>query len=184
MALLYTPATLEKMTMPQFSLQTVDGKSWKSSLIEDCPAKIIIFMCNHCPYVKAIEDRIIKLAKYFSTKNVPVIGICSNDPSDYPEDSPEELLNRWRLKNYSFTYLVDTTQEVAKKFDAVCTPDFFAFDKNNYLVYRGRLDDSWRAPEKVTREELKLAVDAVLSGKSAPKNPSPSMGCSIKWREA
>jgi peroxiredoxin len=182
MALLYTPLNSNLTKMPDFRLPTVDGANWDSKSISKAPAKVLVFMCNHCPYVKAIENRLIHLAADLKSLNVPFIGICSNDPSEYPEDAPTELLKRWQEKNYSFPYLIDESQQVAKLFGAVCTPDFFVFNSDNNLVYRGRLDDSWKNPQNVTREELKIAVLQILENNTAPVNQTPSMGCSIKWK--
>lgn len=182
MALLYTPEVPMGTSMPKFELKTVEGRNWSSDKISNTPSKVIVFMCNHCPYVKAIEERLIVLARELAAKNVPLVGICSNDPTEYPEDAPSELLKRWREREYGFEYLVDETQEVARTFGAVCTPDFFVYDGKNQLAYRGRLDDSWKDPNKVTRRELKLAVEKILAGKPIDVQ-SPSMGCSIKWRD-
>ncbi len=182
MSLLYTPEVALGAEMPKFKLKTVDERNWSSDQIAKAPAKVIVFMCNHCPYVKAVESRIITLARALAVQGVPLVGICSNDPTDYPEDAPAELLKRWREREYGFDYLIDDTQDVARAFGAVCTPDFFAYDKQNRLSYRGRLDDSWKDPSKVKRNELKVAVDKILKGESIAEQ-SPSMGCSIKWRE-
>lgn len=182
MALTYTPPAEEKFQLPSFQLPHVLGNTWKSDSIMTAPAKVVVFMCNHCPYVKAIESRLISLAAELQKKGVPLVGICSNDPTDYPEDKPEELKKTWLNKKYEFVYLIDENQTVAKAFDAVCTPDFFVFDKKNNLAYRGRLDDSWKNPAQVTREELKIAVQSILENKKIPFEVSPSMGCSIKWR--
>ncbi len=183
MALLYTPDVAMGTPMPTFQLKTVDGRDFSSSQINSAPAKVIVFMCNHCPYVKAIESRLIALGRDLDLLKVPLIGICSNDPSEYPEDAPAELLKRWREREYSFEYLIDETQDVAQTFGAVCTPDFFVYDRANRLAYRGRLDDSWKDASKVTRRELKLAVEKILKGEPVPEQ-SPSMGCSIKWKNA
>ncbi|OFZ14874.1 MAG: hypothetical protein A2Z20_04610 [Bdellovibrionales bacterium RBG_16_40_8] len=182
MALTYTPQTDTSHKLPDFTLKTVEGKNWSSQTIKLAPAKVIVFMCNHCPYVKAIESRLIKLADYCQTNGVTFVGICSNDSKDYPEDEPKELLKTWREGKYNFIYLIDIDQTVAKTFGAVCTPDFFVYDKSNSLVYRGRLDDSWRDESKVTREELKEAIDAILRDIPLSREVSPSMGCSIKWK--
>lgn len=186
MALTYTPQ-IKNETMPQFSLKTVTGENWSSKsspqFTSRPKAKVIAFICNHCPYVKAIENRLIKLAHHLKLINVPFIGICSNDPTEYPEDSPSELLKRWQEKQYAFTYLIDETQQVAKAFGAVCTPDFFVYNNEDILIYRGRLDDSWKDETKIKREELYLAVEAILKGADHIPEQSPSMGCSIKWRE-
>jgi hypothetical protein len=183
MALTYTPAA-QRESLPEFTLKTVEGLSWSSDSIRKADAKLFVFICNHCPYVKAIESRLIDLGYWLKTKNVPMVAICSNDPTEYPEDRPDELLKSYREKKYSFTYLVDETQQVARAFGAVCTPDFFLYDKHNHLVYRGRLDDSWKDANKVTRHELREAVEAILKGVQSIPSQSPSMGCSIKWREA
>jgi hypothetical protein len=182
MALTYTPK-LSSQKMPSFRASTVTGETWTSDALLSAPAKVIVFICNHCPYVKAIESRLIRLARALQAQSVPLIGICSNDPEEYPEDQPQELLKRWREQEYGFTYLVDTDQSIAKAFGAVCTPDFFVYDKDDQLAYRGRLDDSWKDESKVTREELKQAVEAVLQGRKIAEPQSPSMGCSIKWKD-
>ena len=181
MALLYTPEVPMGTPMPKFQLKTVDDRDFSSEEIAKAPAKVIVFMCNHCPYVKAIETRLIELARELAAIKIPLIGICSNDSSEYPEDAPAELLRRWRAHEYGFDYLVDDTQAVARNFGAVCTPDFFAYDSGNRLAYRGRLDDSWKDPAKVTRRELKTAVEKIVKGESVSAQ-SPSMGCSIKWK--
>jgi len=178
MALTYTPAITGSNTMPEFTLPTVEGQRWSSNTIQSAPAKVIVFMCNHCPYVKAIEKRLIALAQELATHKVPLIGICSNDATDYPEDAPAQLLHTWKTKKYGFPYLVDTEQNVAKAFGAVCTPDFFVYDNRNLLAYRGRLDDSWKDESRVTRQELKEAVLRILRGEQlSAKEQNPSMGC-------
>ncbi len=187
MALIYTPKGEFGSALPKFELKTVEGKSWSSTTIEPSAAKVIVFMCNHCPYVKAIENRLIQLAKDLGSRQVPLIAICSNDRDECPEDHPSELLKRWRDKNYNFDYLVDEFQLVAKAFAAVCTPDFFVYDNLNRLVYRGRLDDSWRDEQNVKVEELKNAVLRILSEQAKSTElirieQNPAMGCSIKWK--
>lgn len=182
MALTYTPQIEKLLSLPIFELRTVDHRTFKSSQIMQAKAKVIVFMCNHCPYIKAIESRLIALAKKLKTLEVPLIGICSNDPTDYPEDSPEELYKTWLNKKYDFDYLVDSDQTLAQKFGAVCTPDFFVFNGDNILTYRGRLDDSWKDATKVTKEELMEAVLKILKGEKINNQEQiPSMGCSIKW---
>jgi hypothetical protein len=115
---------------------------------------------------------------------VQLVGICSNDPTDYPDDRPEKLRERWKAKGYGFPYLVDETQEVARRFAAVCTPDIYVFDRDRKLAYHGRIDDDWQHPAKVKRRELAAALDALLAGKPAPREQQHSIGCSIKWRKA
>ena len=183
MALLYTPAGELGFQCPDFELPSVEGRKFSRADFIDFKALAIMFLCNHCPYVQAIEDRLIALAKQYKDK-VAFIGVCSNDPSEYPEDAPSELLKRWRQKNYGFPYLIDESQSLAKDFGAVCTPDLFLFDGRQKLSYRGRLDDSWKNPQLVRTQELKNAIDAVLSGKPVNSLQNPSMGCSIKWKSS
>lgn len=181
MALTYTPAGQVGTPCPQFSLPSVDGRTLTRADYARAKAVVFMFICNHCPYVQAIEDRLIQLAHEYAAKNVAFVAICSNDPSEYPEDAPGELRARAEAKQYPFPYLVDESQEVAKAFGAVCTPDLYLFDSALKLRYRGRLDDSWRNPKNVQRRELKEAIDALLEARSILE-PNPSMGCSIKWK--
>jgi len=183
MSLTYTPAGQMGSALPDFSLPSVDGKIFSRQ--DFAPAQILVFLfiCNHCPYVQAIEDRIIRLAREFIPQGVAFVGICSNDAQEYPEDSPAELLRRWRDKDYGFPYLIDESQQVAKAFGAVCTPDIFVFDQTRRLSYRGRLDDSWKNEKLVKRHELQEALQALLAGNSINSQQNPSMGCSIKWKK-
>jgi len=181
MALLYSPQQDANFQMPEFNLPAVSGDNFSNSDIHDYDLKVFFFICNHCPYVKAIEDRIINLYKKVKNKNIIFMGVCSNDASDYPEDSFENIKKSWLEKNYEFPYLYDKDQTVAKSFGAVCTPDIFAFNKNNMLFYRGQLDNSWRNEASVTRKDLKLALEAELDNQTIDFKQTPSMGCSIKW---
>jgi peroxiredoxin len=183
MALTYTPALENGQKLPDFKLPSVDGKIFSPVDFKSNKALVVMFICNHCPYVQAIEDRLIMLAHSYRDKGVGFLGICSNDPSDYPEDRPEALKARWLEKNYGFPYLIDASQDVARAFGAVCTPDLYVFDKSQALVYRGRLDDSWKSPQNVKRQELKEALDSLLAGKQVKAEQNPSMGCSIKWKK-
>lgn len=183
MALTYTPAPQLGSPCPPFSLGSVDQKVFGLEDFADSKVLVVMFICNHCPYVKAIEDRLIILADEFEQKDVGFVAICSNDPTDFPEDEPAQLFHRWKEKGYPFPYLIDHTQEVAKAFGAVCTPDIFAFDQTRKLRYRGRLDDSWRNEALVQRQELKMAIDAMLENEKVQDDQVPSMGCSIKWKE-
>jgi peroxiredoxin len=169
---------------PDFRLAAVDGATWARDDFRAKPVLVVMFICNHCPYVQAIEDRIVALAREYAPRGVQFAGICSNDPTDYPDDAPARLLARWLEKAYGFPYLVDTTQDVARAFDAVCTPDIYVFDRERRLAYHGRLDDSWREPAKVTRRELAAALDALLAGRTPAREQEHSLGCSIKWRKA
>lgn len=169
---------------PDFRLPTVDGRTAARDDFRDRPVLCVLFICNHCPYVQAIEDRILALAAEYGPRGVQLVGICSNDPVAYPDDAPARLLARWQEKGYGFPYLVDADQEVARAFGAVCTPDIYVYGADRRLAYHGRLDDNWKEPEKVGRRDLAAAFDALLRG-GVPETPQvPSMGCSIKWRKA
>lgn len=180
MALTFTPLSEMGQKLPSFRLPTVDGKWIQSSDLTKGPL-LVMFICNHCPYVKAIEDRLIQLGKDLKEQNIPVLAIASNDSKEYPEDNFENLKKRWTEKAYPFPYLFDEDQSVAKNFGAVCTPDFFLYNSDLNLAYRGRLDDSWKDPSKVTRRELFEAAMSLKNGASHIKDQTPSMGCNIKW---
>lgn len=166
---------------PDFELQGVDGKTYSLTGFADKKVLAILFICNHCPYVQAIEARFIQLQRDYAAKSVQLVGICANDPTDYPEDSPENLKRRWHEKDYRFPYLVDETQDIARAYGAVCTPDIYVFDSNRKLAYHGQLDDNWKDPSNVTRHDLREAIDKLLAGQQPSANQTPSMGCSIKW---
>lgn len=165
---------------PYFNLPDTLGKNVS---IEDFDSEllIIVFTCNHCPYAKAVEERLIKLGKEYKN-DVDFVLISSNDSENYPEDSPKKMAERHTEKGYPFPYLYDETQEVAKAYSAVCTPDIFLYNEDRKLEYRGRIDDNWQNPEQVEREELKMAIEAVLNGKTIDFEQKPSMGCNIKWK--
>lgn len=133
--------------------------------------------------MQAIEERLVSLGTYFKNQSVQFLGICSNDAQDYPEDSPESLKERVERFQYSFPYLIDETQQVAKSFDAVCTPDIFVFNKERKLAYHGRVDDNWKNPDQVSKEELKEAIEYILKNGTGPEDQLPSIGCSIKWKK-
>ncbi|TKJ41830.1 thioredoxin family protein [candidate division LCP-89 bacterium B3_LCP] len=167
---------------PDFDLPAVDGNRYKLSDFTDKDVLIVIFTCNHCPYAVAVEDRIIQLRQDLEGYSAQMVGICSNDPNYVPQDSFDNLSKRWEQKGYGFPYLHDLEQTVAKDFGAACTPEFFVYGPDRKLAYHGRLDDNWENPRKVTRRELKEAVDLLLDGKPVDFKQMPSMGCSIKWR--
>ena len=177
-----TESTMVKLgsVAPYFNLPDTLGKNVS---IEDFDSEllIIVFTCNHCPYAKAVEDRLIKLGKEYKN-DVDFVLISSNDSENYPEDSPKKMAKRHTEKGYPFPYLFDETQEVAKAYSAVCTPDIFLYNNDRKLEYRGRIDDNWQNPEQVEREELKMAIEAVLNGKTIDFEQKPSMGCNIKWK--
>ena len=183
MALTYTPSAELGSNCPDFHLPSVDGHHLERRQLIGKPV-VVLFLCGHCPYVQAIEDRVIRLARDFQARGVNFVAICSNDPSEYPEDDPAALLERWQKKNYGFPYLIDAEQTAARAFGAVCTPDIFLYDREQTLRYRGRLDDSWRNPQGVHRQELREAIEAVLAGRAVDPQQNPAMGCSIKWKAA
>lgn len=180
MALTMTPDSTTGTPMPTWVLPGVDGNSYSSKSLAQGKPTVIMFLCNHCPYVKAVESRILSLAREYGPK-VNFFAICSNDASSAPEDSFEKIKETWKNKNYSFPYLYDEDQSVAKIFGAVCTPDFFLYDTHQKLFYRGRLDDSWKDPAQVRKEDLRIALSDALEGRPLSLTARPSMGCSIKW---
>ena len=143
---------------------------------------VVMFICNHCPYVQAVEDRLIRLAREFEPRGVRFVGVCANDAQTYPDDAFDKLAARWRELGYGFPYLHDETQDAARAFGAVCTPDIFVYDRDRRLAYRGRIDDSWKDESKVKRRELAEALEALVAGERPSPEQRPSMGCSIKWR--
>jgi peroxiredoxin len=168
---------------PGFQLPAVDGKTYARDDFAAAPVLCVMFICNHCPYVKAVEDRIIRLARDFAGRGVQVVAVCSNDAESYPDDAFDKLRERWRDKGYGFPYLHDEAQDLARAFGAVCTPDIFVYDRSRKLAYRGRIDDSWKDESKVTRHELAEALEALVTGGAPSPQQRPSMGCSIKWRQ-
>jgi peroxiredoxin len=165
-----------------FSLEGIDSKTHSLKSYSEKEIIVIIFMCNHCPYVKAVLKRIIALQNEFIDRGVQFIGINSNDATRYPDDSLENMKIIAKENDFSFPYLIDPSQEVAKSYDAVCTPDLYVYGKNRKLVYRGRIDDNWEDSEKVTQQDLKLALENILSLEVITSKQIPSMGCSIKWK--
>ena len=169
---------------PDFSLVNVDGRTVSLAEYKTAPALVVIFMCNHCPFVKHIASELARFGHEYQSRGVAIVGISSNDVSGYPADSPEQMVHEAELQGYSFAYLYDETQEVAEAYKAACTPDFFLFDGEQKLVYRGQFDASRPGNGiPVTGEDLRRAVDAVLSGEAVPAEQTPSIGCNIKWKE-
>ena len=182
------PTYVEKLNLGMkavpFQLKGVDDQIHHFKPESMTTPFLVMFICNHCPYVKAIEDRLITLGQDFAKKNIPVYAICSNDPNDYPEDSFENMKLRSQQKKYSFLYLHDDTQKVAKAYGAICTPDFFLFNKKAELAYRGRLDDSWKDALMVQKRELYEAGLELLQKDQISTQQTPTMGCSIKWTKS
>jgi len=167
---------------PDFRLPGVDGKIWTLAQARGRNGLLVMFICNHCPYVKAVRDRIIRDARELKDHGVNTVAIMSNDPTDYPEDSFDNMKKVAAQLNFPFPYLYDETQGVAKAYGAVCTPDFFGYDKDLRLQYRGRLDESRKEPAPNARRDLFEAMKQVALTGQGPKDQIPSMGCSIKWK--
>lgn len=167
-------------SMPRFSLVDVHGNRFESTDLSGAPG-LVMFLCNHCPYVRHIETRLGEVLHQFA--DLQAVGICSNDAVGYPDDAPEKLSDQARRAGWRFPYLVDLTQEVGREFGAACTPDFFLYDADGRLAYRGAFDDSTpgnRVP--VTGDLLAAAIRHALAREAVPEPHRPSMGCSIKWR--
>jgi len=167
-----------------FDLPGVDGKRHTLASARGPNGLLVMFICNHCPYVKAVIDRIVRDSKDLAAQGVGSIAIMSNDPSDYPEDSFDNMQRVARDKGLPFPYVLDETQAVAKRYGAVCTPDFFGFNAQLELQYRGRLDASRREAVPGARRELYEAMLQVARTGQGPRQQTPSIGCSIKWRHA
>jgi peroxiredoxin len=168
---------------PDFSLPNIDGRTVSLSDFAGAPALLVVFMCNHCPYVKHVADGLARLAREYQERGVAVVGISSNDVQSHPADSPEQMIHEAESRGYTFPYLYDESQAAAKAYRAACTPDFFVFDRDQKLVYRGQMDSS--RPDSgipVTGKDLRAALDAVLAGKPVPADQKPSLGCNIKWK--
>ncbi len=165
-----------------FSLLSTDGKSYSLDSFNDKKVLVIVFMCNHCPYVKAVLDRLIELQKDYDGNAVQLVGINPNDEENYPEDSFENMKKTVIEKGIPFPYLQDATQEIAKQYNAVCTPDIYVYGKERKLLYRGRIDDNWQDESSVTKRDLRGAIDAILEDSPVSEEQHPSMGCSIKWK--
>ena len=169
--------------MPDFELKDPNGKIYKGGDLYGKNGLLVAFTCNHCPYALAIWPRLIRLAKYSTLAGINTVGINPNIHPDYPEDAPDKMKEKIKAWGISFPYLIDETQEIARHFQAQCTPDLYLFDSNQELVYHGRLDDNWKEEKEVKREDLKEAIGQLFFGKKITEKQFPSMGCSIKWRE-
>jgi len=169
---------------PRFKLRdTVSGRTVAFEDFASSPALLIAFVCNHCPYVKHILDGFVAYARDFGPRGLATVAISSNDAVGYPDDAPEAMARVAAAKGFTFPYLYDESQEVAKAYQAVCTPDFFLFDRERRLAYRGQFDGSRPGNNiPVTGSDLRAATDALLLGKKVPAQQTPSVGCSIKWK--
>jgi thiol-disulfide isomerase/thioredoxin len=171
---------------PNFKLLDVISNEYKT-LDELIPngtlATVVMFICNHCPFVKHIESELVKTAADYQAKNIAFIAISSNDVSLYPDDSPEKMLETAKNHHYSFPYLYDETQQTALAYQAACTPDFYIFDQAKKCVYRGQFDDSRPGNDKpVTGKDMRHALECMVNHQPVPVNQTPSMGCNIKWK--
>lgn len=170
---------------PDFSLpDTVSGKTLSLNDVAGEQGTVVMFLCNHCPYVIHTNPEIVRVAGDYQSKGIGFVGISANDVENYPQDGPEKMKEQAERVGYTFPYLYDETQEVARAYDAACTPDFYVFDADRKLVYRGRLDKSRpQNDEPQDGADLRAALDALLAGKLLPEKQYPSAGCNIKWKK-
>ena len=182
MALLESVVVPLGTRMPGFELKDPHGKSYRSGDLGGKKGLLVVFTCNHCPYAIAVWPRLVRLAKHAKTSGINTVAINPNIHPNYPEDAPERMIMKIQDWGIDFPYLVDETQKAAEVFKAQCTPDIYLFNSNQELVYHGRMDDNWQDETKVTRQELKEAVENLAFGRPVSKDQKPSMGCSIKWR--
>lgn len=168
---------------PDFALPDSGGNIVRLGDFAEADVLVVMFICNHCPYVKHVAAGLAELAREYQARGVAFVGINSNDAGEYPDDSPQKMAEEVRARGYTFPYLCDAEQTVARAYRAACTPDFFVFDKDRRLVYRGQMDSSRPGSDvTVTGEDLRAALDALLTGKPVPADQKPSLGCNIKWK--
>jgi peroxiredoxin len=174
---LHTPA-------PAFSLpDTVSGRTISLDDFKNSRALLVMFLCNHCPFVKHVQAELAAIGRDYQDKGLGIAAISSNDIDTYPQDGPEQMRAEARAAAYTFPYLFDATQEVARAYKAACTPDFYLFDSAQKLIYRGQLDDSRpKSGQPVTGRDLRAAIEAALAGQPVPQRQLPSIGCNIKWK--
>jgi peroxiredoxin len=180
-----TPSTMLELgtPMPSFELPDVDGVPVSPGQFQNAPGVLVVFICPHCPFVRHIRSAFAQFAREYQQKGLPIIAVNSNDTVTFPDDSREGMKREIAKAGYTFPYLVDESQAVAKAFHAACTPDFFLFNRDRRLVYRGQFDDSRPANQIPTSgSDLRAAADAVLEGRLPSSNQKPSIGCNIKWR--
>ncbi|MGH8910541.1 MAG: thioredoxin family protein [Egibacteraceae bacterium] len=170
-------------TAPDFTLPSTDGATVSLADFDGAPALLVMFLCNHCPYVQHVGQALASLAREYEQRGVAVVGVCSNDADAYPDDRPAELTRQKERAGFTFPYLIDQSQEVAQRYHAACTPDFFLFDAARALAYRGQMDGSRpHSGQPVTGQDLRAALEAVLAGRPVPSDQHPSVGCGIKWK--
>ncbi len=182
-----TPSTMLPLgtPAPDFNLPDPSGRRYALADFADSKALLVMFICNHCPFVKHVRDELARLGRGYQQKGVAIVAINSNDVVNYPDDRPEKMAEEAAAAGYTFPYLYDESQDVAKAYQAACTPDFYLFDERRRLVYRGQLDDS--RPSNgvpVTGKDLRSALDSVLADQPVSADQSPSLGCNIKWKPA
>jgi len=168
---------------PDFRLPDPEGRMVTLGDFREAPALLVLFLCNHCPFVQYIQSHLAETSREYQQRGLAIVGINSNDIQAHPDDAPEKMAEQARTVGFDFPYLFDETQEVAKAYGAACTPDFFLFDGDRHLVYRGQYDDSRPGNDQpITGADLRAALDAVLGGKPLPAEQKPSLGCNIKWK--
>lgn len=181
-----TPSTMLPLgtIAPAFELlDTISGQTKSLEQLKSSKATVVMFICNHCPFVKHVQQELVRLAKAYQAKGVTFVAISSNDAEDYPEDAPDKLREMGMKLGYPFPYLYDESQAVAKAYQAACTPDFYIFDTELRCVYRGQLDGSRPGNDiPVTGRDIRAALDNILAGKPVNAQQSPSVGCNIKWK--
>ncbi len=180
-----TPSTMSPLgtQAPDFKLPDPEGKMISLSDFEGARALLVMFICNHCPFVKHIAEGLAAIGRDYQPRGAAVVAINSNDIETHPDDSPARMAEEIASRGYTFPYLSDETQETAKAYGAACTPDFFVYDQDRKLVYRGQLDDSRPSNDvPVTGADLRAALDAVLEGRPVTEDQTPSIGCNIKWK--
>jgi peroxiredoxin len=170
---------------PEFELpEPATGKTWRFEDVAGRKGTLVMFICNHCPFVKHVLDELARLGNDYQDSDIGIVAISSNDVTGYPQDRPERMAELAQQKGFSFPYLYDQPQTAARSYDAACTPDFYIFDADRRLVYRGQLDDSRPGNGKpVDGRDVRAALDALLAGQPVSEDQKPSIGCNIKWRE-
>ncbi len=180
-----TPSTMLPLgtPAPDFSLPNIDGRTVSLADFRDAKALLVMFICNHCPFVKHVADELARLGRDYQAKGAAIVAISPNDVVAHPDDSPEKMKDEAKARGYTFPYLYDATQQVAQAYQAACTPDFFLFDASHKLAYRGQLDGSRPGNDvPVNGADLRTALDMVLAGKQVSAEQRASLGCNIKWK--
>ncbi len=167
---------------PAFSLPGTDARTHSLDGLSGKPVLVVVFSCNHCPYVQAYEDRLVAIQRDYAGRGVQLVAINSNDDVHYPEDSLEQMVARAKAKGFNFPYLRDASQEVARAYGATHTPQLFVFDRDRKLRYTGKIDDNWQNPAAVTRRYLRDVIDALLSDRAPAESQTHAIGCTIKWK--